>query len=79
VRTKDFDNYINWVAKYLFYFDVLFDQRIGNEPNYKDINGMTKITLVPVGEKEPKIFQRHSKIDYSFYTNSLNDFYRRPK
>ncbi len=79
VPTKDFDNYINWVAKYLFYFDVLFDQRIGNEPNYKDINGMTKITLVPVGEKEPKIFQRHSKIDYSFYTNSLNDFYRRPK
>lgn len=73
------ENYTNWVAKYLFYFDVLFDQRIGNEPRYKSINGMTKITLVPIGEKEPKVFQRHNKIDYSFYTNSLNDFYRSPK
>jgi len=79
LSTEDFNNYINWVAKYLFYFDVLFDQRKGNEPNYKDIDGMTKITLVPIGEKEPKIFQRRSKIDFSFYTNSLNDFYRSPK
>jgi len=79
VTTENFNNYINWVAKYLFYFDVLFDQRVGNEPNYESINGMTKITLVPIGEKEPKIFQRRSKIDYSFYTNSLNDFYRGPK
>ncbi|MFA9390252.1 MAG: transglutaminase-like domain-containing protein [Prolixibacteraceae bacterium] len=72
-------DYINWVAKYLFYFDTLFDQGIGNEPNYKAINGMTKITLVPVGEKEPKVFQRYSKINYSYYTNSLNDFYKNPK
>lgn len=79
VSAEDFNNYISWVAKYLFYFDVLFDQRIGNEPDYEDINGITKIMLVPVGEKEPKVFQRRSKIDYSFYTNSLNDFYKRPK
>jgi len=78
VSTEDLNNYINWVAKYLFYFDVLFDQRIGNEPNYESIKGMTKIMLVPIGEKEPKVFQRRSKIDYSFYTHSLNDFYRRP-
>ncbi len=79
VAAEASESYINWVAKYLFYFDVLFDQRIGNEPKYKSINGMTKITLVPLGEKEPKVFQRHNKIDYSFYTNSLNDFYRSPK
>lgn len=79
VTPENFNNYINWITKYLFYFDVLFDQRLGDEPNYKRVNGMTKITLVPIGEKEPKIFQRRYKIDYSFYTNSLNDFYRTPK
>lgn len=78
VSAEDVNKYVGWVAKYLFYLDVLFDQRIGNEPDYQKISGMTKITLVPVGEKEPKVFQRHSPINYSFYTNSLNDFYRKP-
>ena len=78
VPVERFDQYVNWVAKYLFYFDALFDQRIGNEPNYEKINGMTKIMLVPIGEKEPKVFQRKYKINYSFYSNSLNDFYRKP-
>jgi hypothetical protein len=79
ISTEISDNYIDWVAKYLFYFDVLFDQRVGKEINYKRINGMTKITLVPIGENEPRVFQRRSKIDFSYYTNSLNDFYRSPK
>ncbi len=71
-------NYIRWVGKYLFYLDVLFDQKTLNSTKFKTINGMTKLTLVPIGYKEPHIFQRHSKIDYSYYTNSLNDFYRKP-
>ncbi|PKP06503.1 MAG: hypothetical protein CVU10_02765 [Bacteroidetes bacterium HGW-Bacteroidetes-5] len=75
---EDSDNYIKWVGKYLFYFDVLFDQKTLNSSKIKTINGMTKITLVPVGYKEPRIFQRRYKIDYSYYTNSLNDFYRKP-
>lgn len=75
----DSENYINWVGKYLFYFDVLFDQKTLNSSKFKSINGMTKLTLVPVGRKEPHIFQRHSKIDYSYYTHSLNDFYRKPE
>lgn len=76
---QDSENYINWVGKYLFYFDVLFDQKTLNSSKFKTINGMTKLTLVPVGRKEPHIFQRHSKIDYSYYTHSLNDFYRKPE
>ncbi len=76
---KDAENYIKWVGKYLFYFDVLFDQKTLNSTRFKNINGMTKLTLVPVGYKEPRIFQRHNKIDYSYYTHSLNDFYRRPE
>jgi len=75
---KDSRSYIKWIGKYLFYFDVLFDQKTLNSSKFKSINGMTKITLVPVGHKEPRIFQRNSKINYSYYTNSLNDFYRKP-
>ena len=70
--------YIEWVGKYLFYFDMLFDQKTLNSTKFKTINGKTKLTLVPVGYKEPRVFQRNSKIDYSYYTNSLNDFYRKP-
>lgn len=70
--------YINWVAKYLFYFDALFDQEIDGDSKLKRIDGMSKLTLVPTGVKEPRIFQRRDKINYSHYTHSLNDFYRIP-
>lgn len=73
------EHYLKWIGKYLFYFDVLFDQRIGNEPNYEKINGKSKMMLVPIGEKEPIIFQRNGKINYCIYTNSVKDLYRQPK
>ncbi len=73
------ETYLNWIGKYLYYFDVLFDQRIGNEPNYESVNGKTKLMLVPLGEKEPTVFQRNNKINYCFYTHSVRDFYRKPK
>ncbi|MGE4434171.1 MAG: transglutaminase-like domain-containing protein [Bacteroidales bacterium] len=70
--------YTDWVGKYLYYFDALFDQRSLRDESYKRIEGMTKLTLVPVGSKEPRVFQRNSKINYSHYTHSLNDFYQKP-
>ena len=70
--------YIKWIGKYLFYFDILFDQKTLEGSKFKTIEGKTKITLVPLGYKEPRVFQRNNKIDYSHYTNSLNDFYRKP-
>ncbi len=76
--SEDKRNYIKWIGKYLFYFDVLFDQKTLDSDKFKSINGMTKLTLVPVGHKEPKVFQRRYKINYSYYTNSLNDFYVKP-
>ncbi|MFO8000443.1 MAG: transglutaminase-like domain-containing protein [Marinilabilia sp.] len=79
LSTEDSEKYINWVGKYLFYFDVLFDQKTPDSSNVKKINGMTKLTLVPVGHKEPRIFQRKNKIDFSYYTHSLKDFYRKPE
>jgi hypothetical protein len=76
---EDAENYINWIGKYLYYFDVLFDQKTMSSGKFITINGMTKLTLVPVGRKEPRIFQRRYKIDYSYYTHSLNDFYKKPE
>ena len=79
VGKEDSESYIKWIGKYLFYFDILFDQKTMNADKFSSINGMTKLTLVPAGHKEPLIFQRSSKINYSYYTNSLNDFYRTPE
>lgn len=76
---KEAEKYINWVGKYLFYFDILFDQQTMNNDKRKNIDGMTKLTLVPVGKKEPHIFQRKGKINNSFYSCSLRDFYRIPE
>lgn len=78
LNSEDRKSYIKWIGKYLFYFDVLFDQKTLDSDKFKSINGMTKVTLVPVGYKEPKVFQRRYKINYSYYTNSLNDIYRNP-
>lgn len=75
---EDSDSYIKWIGKYLFYFDILFDQKTLDSDKFMRINGMSKLTLVPAGHKEPRIFQRSNKINYSYYTNSLNDFYRKP-
>lgn len=72
-------NYIGWIYPYLFYFDISFDNRQGTgfEPNI--VNGKRKLMLVPLGEKNPTIFQKIGTIDYCIYTNSLNDFYRQPQ
>lgn len=72
------ESYLNWIGKYLFYFDVLFDQQIKRETDYKSIDGKTKLMLVPLEEEEPTVFQRSSKINYCFYTRSINDFYQKP-
>ncbi len=76
---EDAGQYIQWIGKYLFFFDILFDQKSADSNKIMAINGMTKVTLVPIGYKEPRIFQRNNEIDYSYYTRSLNDFYREPK
>ncbi|MFV0591164.1 MAG: transglutaminase-like domain-containing protein [Draconibacterium sp.] len=79
ISDEDSENYLNWIGKYLFYFDVLFDQQITFEADYKSIAGKTKLMLVPLGEKEPTVFQRSNKMNYCFYTHSLKDFYQKPK
>jgi len=52
-----------WIYKYLFYFDTSSDQ----EKNRK-CHGKSKLMLVSINSKEPKIFQIKHKIDNCIYT-----------
>jgi len=73
------ENYIDFVAPYLYYFDIKFDNRPMIDPKQRiKVNGKRVLMLVPVGAKNPTVFQRENPIDYCEYTNSLNDFYAVP-
>lgn len=66
------EKYFAWVAPYLFYFDTKFDSRFeGAENGYS-------LMLVPVGAKEPRVFQRKWGIGKMVYTHSLRAFYPQP-
>ncbi len=71
--------YIPWIYPYLYYFTFPFDNRenISSDERLL-INGKSNIMLVPIGAKEPKVFQKLYPIDYCIYTHSINDFYREP-
>jgi hypothetical protein len=64
--------YFAWVAPYLFYFDTKFDSR------FEGAEDRHSLMLVPVGAKEPKVFQRKWGIGLMVYTHSLSAFYAKP-
>jgi hypothetical protein len=70
--------YINWVSKYLFYFDARFDNRYDSNEEKLKINGKANLMLVPLNADQPTIFQRKYNIDHCLYTNNMNDFYQIP-
>lgn len=70
--------YINWISKYLFYFDVSFDNRYNPDIEKYMISGKSKLMLVPLNAEQPTIFQRKYNLDYCLYTNNENDFYQIP-
>jgi len=72
------EKYINWISKYLFYFDISFDNRYIPYNDKLKINGKSKLMLVPINAKYPSVFQRKYKLDYYLYTNNINDFYQKP-
>lgn len=70
--------YLEWIQPYLYYLDVAVDNSqtvAGTDFNSKEA---PRLMLVPLGAKEPRIFQRHFRIDNCFYTNSETDFYEDP-
>jgi transglutaminase-like putative cysteine protease len=58
-------NYIKFVYKYLFYFDVR-------------LNSQKLLRLIPIGYENPKIFQRTHLMKNVVYTHSLSTFYQKP-
>lgn len=71
--------YIPWIYPYLYYFSFSFDNRENIPPGQRFlINDKSDIMLVPIGAKEPTVFQQKYPINYCIYTNSLGDFYREP-
>lgn len=79
VSNKEKEKYIKWISKYLYYFDVNFDNRnLPYEEKFK-LAAKSRLMLVPLGAENPSIFQKKSEIDYCLYTNNVNDFYQKPK
>lgn len=73
------EEYIPWIYPYLYYFSIKFDNRenISKEKQYT-YQGKSYLMLVPIGAKNPTIFQQKFPLNYCFYTNSIKDFYRKP-
>jgi hypothetical protein len=67
------DTYFPWIQEYLFYFDTPLDNRydLDTEPG--------SLMLVPLGAKNPVVFQQKYPITSMFYTHSVDDFYPHPK
>lgn len=64
--------YFKWIGEYLFYFDVLLNNHVVSRTS------PMSLMLVPIGEKNPTVFQRKWPIDNMIYTNSVNAFYEKP-
>ena len=66
------ENWFRWVAPYLYYFDTAFDRR----------HGVTRspgaLMLVPIGAKNPTVFQVKYPISNMTYTGSVPTFYAKP-
>ena len=71
--------YTEWIYPYLYYFDASFDNREGTDFDRNKNNDKKSLMLVPLGARNPTIFQIKQKIDNCIYTNSISDFYAKPE
>ena len=67
----DAGQYFSWIAPYLYYFDT----KIKSRPEDSYSRHSEALILVPLGAKEPRIFQRRMSLERASYTHSLADFY----
>ncbi len=74
----DREAYMEWIYPYLYYLDMAFDNTETNSGPDFDAKGKSRLMLVPVGAKEPTVFQIQMKIENCYYTNVLADFYGQP-
>ncbi len=73
----DAAEYIEWIAPYLFYFDVPLDNRI-TSAHLPWGNGEPHLILVPRGAPHPTVFQQKWPIANTTYTHSASEFYPKP-
>jgi len=78
VSNKQRNEYLVFIPHYLYYFDVMFDNRHVSASERHMVEGKSSLMLVPKGSKNPTIFQRKYPLDYCLYTNSVADFYQKP-
>lgn len=78
INKKRRNQYLGFIPHYLYYFDVFFDNRQGEIKEQLRVDNKKKLMLTPLGSNKPTIFEVTGKIDYCVYTNSIEDFYRRP-
>ncbi|HEY0067533.1 MAG TPA: transglutaminase-like domain-containing protein [Flavisolibacter sp.] len=79
LSNTDKDKYIMWAYPYLYYFDVSFDNREGIGRKKEMQEGKPSLMLVPIGAKNPSIFQQQWPISNVVYTSSVNEFYAKPE
>ncbi|MDH5367938.1 MAG: transglutaminase-like domain-containing protein [Cyclobacteriaceae bacterium] len=73
-KTITKEEYIKWIGPYLYYFYItingqkveIWDRIIGNKK---------QLTLYPIGAEKPKYFQMIFRINNSYFTHSIKDFY----
>ncbi|HCT29266.1 MAG TPA: hypothetical protein DIW31_00685 [Bacteroidales bacterium] len=71
--------YSKWIAPYLFYFDAAMDNRYKVEKfDRLRCNGKKVLMLVPLGAKNPEVFQISTKLNWCTYTNNIDLFYAPP-
>ncbi len=80
VKPAQQKRYLDFIERYLYYFNVRFDERKLPEP-YERIafQAKTQLMLVPKGAAEPTRFQRKRAMDKFIYTRSVADFYEAPR
>ncbi len=78
LSNEEKEQYVAWISKYLFYFDVTFDNRYIAYKDKVKISEKSRLMLVPINANNPTVFQRVNKINDCLYTNNSNDFYQRP-
>ncbi len=73
---KDSEQYINWIKEYLYFYDTPLRINFTEIITDADRLNAKKVMLIPLGIKNPKVFQKIFPIN-AIYTHSILDFYKK--
>lgn len=78
VSKKRRKKYLSFIYDYLYYVDTKFDHRNLPFAERLSYQGKASLMLVPLGAKNPTVFQIEHPLDNLIYTNALKDFFPVP-